>query len=34
MEIPNYDNWKNRLPDEQEASDYCHICGERVYEGE
>ena len=34
MEIPNYDNWKTRLPDEQEPSDYCDICGEPVYEGE
>mgnify|MGYP004499400203 FL=1 len=34
MEIPNYDNWKTMLPDEQEPADYCDICGEPVYEGE
>ena len=32
--FPNYDNWKTTPPEEPEPVEYCHQCGEPMYEGE
>lgn len=34
MNLPRYDEWKTRLPEEQEPKCHCNSCGEPLYEGD
>lgn len=34
MDIPRYDSWKTRVPDDPPIAFYCDECGEEVFEGD